>query len=376
MDHFKGYFPETYLESRAWFRDQLASVREVYPDAESQHRPLKSDPALTTDWMIGPSSADRGLIISTGLHGVEGYSGTAVLKYFIEHYLPKIDPEETGLLLVHALNPWGMAQRRRTNPSNVDLNRNFRFEVATSIDNPLFPALQPWLQPERTLGSFWLESLRFYLISVWNILRYGVANVREATLKGQVDYPRAPYFGGVIQQPEVEVAMALVTGMIRAKRQVVHIDVHSGYGPISRMALLNSPLEPVGPDEWKDRFAYPHIVRTDPEQFYTIQGDWNDALYRFTQREVPDHLYFGTAFEFGTMGDSLPAQMRSLRAMIFENQVAHYGARSLKTENAVAREFRALFDPPSKTWRQEALRAVDQALGGILDWFGVMQGAD
>ena len=35
-------------------------------------------------------------------------------------------PKEAGLILVHALNPYGFAWSRRTNEDNVDLNRNFR----------------------------------------------------------------------------------------------------------------------------------------------------------------------------------------------------------------------------------------------------------
>ena len=34
-------------------------------------------------------------------------------------------PEDVAIVLVHALNPFGFAWRRRWNENNVDLNRNF-----------------------------------------------------------------------------------------------------------------------------------------------------------------------------------------------------------------------------------------------------------
>src|SRR5690606_39367139 len=35
-------------------------------------------------------------------------------------------PEDTAVLLIHAINPYGFSHIRRVNEDNIDLNRNFR----------------------------------------------------------------------------------------------------------------------------------------------------------------------------------------------------------------------------------------------------------
>jgi len=84
------------------------------------------------------------VIHSSGVHGVEGYLGSAIqLRYLHELLLqneemmkscradngtqvPETESPMKGrkVLLIHAVNPNGMRHHRRTNENNVDLNRN------------------------------------------------------------------------------------------------------------------------------------------------------------------------------------------------------------------------------------------------------------
>jgi hypothetical protein len=369
------FFPETYLESRVWFREQLDRIQLVYPDAVILNQSLERHPDLTVDWIECPSESDQALILSTALHGVEGFTGTAVLHQFIEEFLPRLDPGRTSLLLIHAINPWGMHNRRQRNDQNVELNRNFRFtgDKAETIQNSSYSRMRDFLSPEDRLGNYWLESLGYYAGIIYRILMFGVPTIKEALLSGQLEDPKGPYFGGYEFQEECRLAMEIVAPVLREKSQVVHIDIHSGYGPAAGMSLVNSVLEEIPPQVWKERFSYPSIIRADPEAFYTISGDWTDALYRFNQQTLPGHSYYGTAFEFGTMGDGLIQQMRGLRAVIFENQLAQYGADSEDTAQRIKREYRELLDPPSKAYRESVVRASRQALQGILDYYQMFQ---
>ena len=64
--------------------------------------------------------------ISSGIHGVEGFFGSAVQLAFLDSLPPNWQPPPgTKFILLHALNPFGFAWRRRFNEENVDLNRNF-----------------------------------------------------------------------------------------------------------------------------------------------------------------------------------------------------------------------------------------------------------
>ena len=87
------------------------------PNAE----PLTIDVAV-----LGAATPHSALVLSSGIHGVEGGFGSAVQLAFLEglarNWRP---PEGAALVLLHALNPFGFAWRRRFNEENVDLNRNF-----------------------------------------------------------------------------------------------------------------------------------------------------------------------------------------------------------------------------------------------------------
>lgn len=374
MDPSEFYFPDTYGESRDWFRDQLTGIRRYWPLSKLKSHTLSGDPTLTIDWINAPCPTLEGqvLIVSTGLHGTEGFTGTAVLHLLLKRFLEKFDHARTGLMLIHAVNPWGMHHRRRTNAHNVDLNRNFRFESGrpTTFENPGYLTLRELLHPEQSVRDLRLAKTGFIVAALSKIISKGISQIKEATLLGQLDDPLGLYFGGLEFQEESRVIWDLVTGHIAAHRQVVHLDIHTGYGARYQMALVNSVREVVPPDLWGKRFNYPQIVRADPDAFYSMQGDMIDAFYAWTSQSAPQHFYFGTAFEFGTMGAGLLAQIRSLRAMVFENQAAHHGVGSAMIDQAIRAEFKELFDPQSHDWRAAVTLSSDHALRGILKAFG------
>src|SRR5215831_12834065 len=75
---------------------------------------------------VGPRDPGVLLVVSSGLHGVEGFAGSAIQHQLLTAQLDGLAlPRAAGLLLVHALNPFGFATLRRVNESNVDLHRNF-----------------------------------------------------------------------------------------------------------------------------------------------------------------------------------------------------------------------------------------------------------
>jgi hypothetical protein len=377
MGRFEPYFPETYHESRAWFKEQLELVRTFWPSAHLHQYALRENPQLSIDWIQAPCPSSEGmmLVISTGLHGTEGFTGTAVMHYFIQRCLDKLDHSHSGLLLIHGLNPWGMHNRRRTNASNVDLNRNFRHEGGSqaNIINTGYLELQSILNPPRHFGNFNFETLRFIIKLMALLPRHGIKALKEAVLLGQINDPTGLHFGGIELQEESRVAWGLLTGALQKYQQLIHIDIHTGYGKSGAMTMVNSTREQSTPEECVQRFGYPSVVRADPDAFYTIQGDMIDALYAWRELNAVHNQYFGTAFEFGTMGDGLIAQIRSLRAMVFENQVAQRGSVSVKGEDVIQTEFRKLFDPMDKKWRQSAMDTTEQALTGILAWYGILE---
>jgi len=147
--------------------------------------------------------------------------------------------------------------------------------------------------------------------------------------------------------------------------QIIHIDLHTGYGPRYQMSIVNSTREPVSGSELARRFNYPLIMAATPSDFYTVTGDITEYFYQLHDEKYPLKKIFATCFEFGTFGDSLPSQIRSMRATILENRLYQYGAKSEALRNAVRKEYEELFYPVETKWREKAMSDCRQAFEGI-----------
>jgi predicted deacylase len=370
--HISTLFPQSYEESRARFRQNLRRVQRLWPDARLECYPLGGDEDLTIDWIQaqGLERREKLLMFTTGEHGIEGYVGSAMLQLFLEEFLPRLEPIRTsaGLLLVHAINPWGMKHRRRTNGENVDLNRNFAWgpKALDTSANPDYGRLAAALNPQGPIRSLFWSDLSFFLKLLRHVASLGLQRFRRATLLGQYRFPRGIFYGGESLQEETRVLMDLYRNHIRGYEQVVHFDMHTGYGPRYQMSVVNSSLESRDSEELARRFSYPLVVKADASEFYAMQGDMIDYVYALVREELPEVRLYATSFEFGTLGDSLPAALRSLRAMVLENQMHWFGAASQNVRRRVEQEFRELYAPQEERWRAVAVADARRAFEGIL----------
>ena len=88
-------------------------IEQVGPSGES----LSIDVA----W-IGAREPIQTVVVTSGLHGVEGFFGSAVQLAWLARLASgevELSPRTT-VVLVHAVNPFGFAWRRRTDSRNVE----------------------------------------------------------------------------------------------------------------------------------------------------------------------------------------------------------------------------------------------------------------
>jgi hypothetical protein len=137
------------------------------------------------------------------------------------------------------------------------------------------------------------------------------------------------------------------------------------------MNLTPSQYEPLSSREISAKFNYPLALKVAPGEFYAMSGDMTDYYYKIRNAEFPGRTFFACAFEFGTFGDALLEQIRSLRAMVFENQLHWHGAVNARAAGAIRREFRELYFPSETTWREKALQDGRLAFNGILHAYGL-----
>ena len=374
----RDFFPDGFYTARDRLRASLAQVRGYYPAAQLERYPLPYAPELAIEWITAvPPHPRRLLILTTGLHGVEGHVGAAIIQLFLADFLPRLDAHTSGLLLVHPLNTWGMQQRRRVNGRNVDLNRNFFLpgdpEAYSPAINPAYDGLVDFLNPARPARSMTAADGLFAAGVGRMLATAGVEGVRAGTLLGQYRYPRGVYYGGTAPEPEATWLAETLRAQLARYAQILLIDVHTGYGPRTQMTLVNSTRQEATAVELARRFDYPLVVKAVPGEFYAIRGDMVDFAYQLAAAEFPSRRLYATAFEFGTLGDSTWAGLRSLQALVLENQEYWYGSTP-RAYATVKRRFDALFDPAESSWRAKALADARQAFAGILHAEGFIPG--
>ena len=177
----ESFFSSDYPTARARFRDAAtAAGAAVHAIALTPTGPSGEPLAIDIAWLGAPRPR-RVLLHTTGMHGVEAYTGSAVQLALLAAP-PAFGPED-ALVLVHVLNPYGMAWLRRTNENNVDLNRNFlvngeAFEGAPELYRRLDPLLNPPSPPGR--DGFRVRAPAFSM-------RHGFHRVKQAIAEGQYD---------------------------------------------------------------------------------------------------------------------------------------------------------------------------------------------
>jgi hypothetical protein len=296
-----------------------------------------------------------------------------MLALFVDEFLPHLDRRDTGLLLVHAINPWGMAHHQRCNARHVDLNRNFVAQWEGLEDaNPDYDRVLALLHRPRPLESWPVANLRFVGGLVRLMLELGVTRGRHAILAGQYRHEEGFYCGGSGPQEETRVLMGLMEEALAGHDQIVHLDMHSGYGPRDQMSIVHPAGVPGTSAEWERQLGYPRVVRTDPAEFYVILGDMANYWYELRDDRWPGRRVYAASFEFGTFGHSLLAEIRSLRASVLQNQLEVYGAANRAAGERMRREYLEQYYPSDPAWREKAIRDARQAFQGILSFFGLI----
>ena len=119
------YFHKTYEDCRSTFIEKAELLNSHYEGMEVFRIPVhcETDPDLTIDFCYIPAqvSLDSLLILSSGIHGIEGFAGSAIQLMVMEEILSPDHLEKTGILFIHGLNPYGFKYLRRVTENNVDV---------------------------------------------------------------------------------------------------------------------------------------------------------------------------------------------------------------------------------------------------------------
>ena len=369
---YSEYFYTTYDDVRNHLLERVESLDKSGVEVEYSTYAIDKEDDLYIDNVYLPATetCTNLIVLTTGVHGMEGYIGSVMLDVFFEEIYSTINTKDTGILIVANVNPYGMKYMRRYNENNVDLNRNFienwdNFDLSS---NKEYPKVVNFLQPEGKIGNAFWHEVGFYLSLAKEAIFTGADTISNALLTGQYEYPEGVYYGGNGDEKSTTYLKGVFDDCLESNYEnIVHVDIHSGYGPRYNMVIFNSVQDLTTEEEAKAQLGYDYIIAQDSEDFYVTYGDTTDYFYRLAKSKNSDKTLYSTCFEFGTIGDSFFDSILSLKYTVDENRQHRFPTNNKKTEEIVRQNYYELFYPTETEWRLKTIEDFSKAFNGVLE---------
>jgi hypothetical protein len=341
-------YAQDYFEARERFL-KAAERLKLEHHALPIHAPSPRPEPLTIDVaVLGSSKPKSALVLSSGVHGVEGLFGSAVQLSFLEevatHWQP---PVGSAVVLIHAVNPFGYAWLRRFNEENVDLNRNFLLaDEQYSGSPPLAATFRRAMTPLRRRTRFGMWTARMALLA----LRHGVNSFWETLPVGQYDFPDWLFFGGAAPAKSALALQSFLPTILDEAHEIVHLDFHTGLGKWADGQLLVSESEGLDNGKWWTQNFGPQSV-TQVKSFtrtYEVRGGFGPWL----RAMFPAADYHYATAEFGTY-----SAMRVIGALADE---LHWHGDAVTDPHVqpARRRLSETFVPRSRSWRMKTLNTA------------------
>ncbi len=352
-------FAATYADCRRKF---LTLCREAGARVRSFEHPLAGPEgeALATDLaVLGPAHASNVLIVESGLHGAEGFAGSAIQAAVLQDAGLRDLPPDTALVLVHAINPWGFAWNRRFNEDNIDLNRHFvDWDDPGDLSNPGYDAIAGFIIPDDLSGEAIARSDA--LLAAFGAEAGDIA-LRNAVKLGQYGHPDGLFYGGSGPSWSSRTVQAVADGCLGTARRAGLIDIHTGLGPFGFGECLSGE----SPDSDEGRRAggwYGHVAHTKSDA--TSYAGSKASILDGWRRAAPGVEWTPIGLEFGTRAPQVVQDAVRLDGWLWLN-----GFRDNPAWDRVKAGLSHAFNPAEPEWRQavvaRGLEVVRQGLAGL-----------
>ena len=356
------YFSKDYFDAKGKF---IEATKELKCDSF----PIGKD--LTIDCALSESrKKDTLVIFQSGIHGVEGYLGSAFQLYLLDKFLKKFN-SKFSVAFIHALNPYGFSHNRRYNENNVDLNRNSinNFKGVSKID-PLLTTIiqesQSILTPMRARASDFKEYFLHYFRLLKIIFRFGLKDTIKSAAFGQNMRSESVCFCGNKKEKSTMFFERYLKKVTKGYKRAILIDLHAGTGKKYDFNGFTTSL----PESPEFNFFKGLVLdlkdtnKTNDEGVDHL-GGINENFLKSSKAKKNLEM---TA-EFGTVGRiSIVFSLAYLsRLLVAENQITHYGPKRRLRE--IRDHFKKAYFPDSKKYRKFLITCAENFGESLLGKF-------
>jgi len=363
------FFSENYSAARKKFHK---TCRQADFKVESHinfqaKAPTADELAMDVVW-CGSENATKVMLVTCGTHGLEAAPGAATILKWIEGGAHQCLPDDTAVMIVHGVNPYGWAWSSRTNEDNVDINRNFLDHNSPYPENSSYGVLHE-LVINDDVSSHGLE------ISIQKFHEYSQLHGANAAIHGlsggQFTNRHGISYGGAAPSWSYTTLTKAVCEKLVFAKKVAIIDWHTGIGDFSEPFII---LEGEKHGEQFSRAASwwgEKYVHRDDIFGSAGSPDYSGLLIQGLQKEIKalnNADVLSVVIEFGTYGlDSM------LQALFIDRWLRSQAADSESIENtALKTRLIERFYPSLPEWRHAILkhseRIYSQTLSGLENW--------
>lgn len=363
--NFTHFFAHSYGASRERFRAaaDAAGTRTLVPYEHPSERGPHGE-TLTIDVAhLGNVRGPRQLLLISGTHGQEGYAGSAAQVAWLRSGDAARLPADTGVLLVHGLNPYGFAHGTRTTEHNVDLNRNFVDHARPHPPNPGYEELRPHLVPadwdDEQVAANEAAEAGF-------VERHGRDWLFDTLARGQYTDAQGLFYGGSQREWSNRTLQTIVEGHLAPASKVGLIDWHTGIGERGEPFFLcfndeGSALQAEAARWW----GAERVIGARPNGL--ARPAYQGLVFHGVQQFLAGRPLAGAVIEFGTRG------ALTGRALRLDQWLRRHG-RSVSADARAQLQAEVLdaLNPVDAQWRSSVVRhglaLTRQAVAGVSSW--------
>ncbi len=359
---FQPFFGQSYADARARFIAAATQQQCSMQSYVNPRGPGVSGEVLSTDVAyFGSDDARALLVLTSAMHGEEGYcgSGCQVALLNDQPLLDRARANGIGILLIHAVNPYGFSWGHRTNEDNVDLNRNFCDFSKPLPDNPHYRTLHPLLVPQA-----WPPGPENAAAIQSFISTEGEQAYREGMMLGQFSHPDGLFYGGQGPAWSNTTLRGIFRRYGRNRDRMAWIDYHTGLGPYGHAEKIFVQKTEADYRRARGWWGNDVVSVVDPETSTVDIGGTGTRAMLEECHQVPELTFL--ALEFGTLPMSeVFLALRSDRWQAGSSTVSATQRSAIKTAH------KAAFYPDSDDWRGAVIgqsrTSLLQALYGLSD---------